>query len=399
MSEPTILCLASYFKGEAFIEQAKREGCRVLLLTEEKLADSAWPRHAIDEVFLTPDLSNERWVINTVAYLCRERVIDRIIPLDEYDVPMAAALREHLQIGGMGESATRRFRDKLTMRNGAREAGLPVPEFTGVFNYDRLREFMGRVPAPWLLKPRTEAGAMGIKRINHPEELWRWLDQLGDEQTFFLLEQYVPGDVYHVDSLVWDSKIVFASAQKYGQPPLNVAHEGGVFVTRTLPEKSPEAKALRKLNEQVIKALGLWRGAAHAEYIKAHADGQFYFLEVAARVGGAHIADLIEQAVGVNLWAEWARITAADIRGVEYEVPEKKQNAGGLLVCLAKQEHPDLSAYNDPEVVWRLDKKNHAGLVVASPDPERVRALVDSYVQRFAVDFLAYAPPKDKPTE
>jgi biotin carboxylase len=320
MSQPTILCIASYFKGEALLEAVKREGCRVLLLAEERLKDSAWPHHAIDEFHLTPNMSNEQWVINTVAYLCRDRTIDRIIPLDEYDVPVAAALREHLQIPGMGESATRRFRDKLAMRVNARAAGLPVPDFVGAIHYDRLHDFMGRVPAPWLLKPRTEAGAMGIKRINQPDDLWHWLEQLGDEGSHFLLEQYLPGDVYHVDSLVWDGKVVFSSVQKYGQPPLNVAHDGGVFVTRTLPEKSADVKALRKLNGQVLNALGMQRGATHAEFIKAHADGQFYFLEVAARVGGAHIADLIEQATGANLWAEWGRLVAADARGEAYQL-------------------------------------------------------------------------------
>jgi carbamoylphosphate synthase large subunit len=399
MSKPTILCIASYFKGEAFIEEAKRQGCRVLLLTEERLAHSPWPHDSIDEFHLTPDLSNERWIINTVSYLCRERSIDRIVPLDEYDVPMAAALREHLQIPGTGESVTRRFRDKLAMRVGAREAGLPVPEFVGVLNYDRLHDFMARVPPPWLLKPRTEAGAMGIKRIDNADALWHWLDQLGDEQSFFLLEQYLPGDVFHVDSLVWDGAVVFASVQQYGQPPLNVAHEGGVFITRTLPDESDDAQALRQLNDRVLRALGMTRGATHAEYIKSHAGGRFYFLEVAARVGGAHIADLIEHAAGINLWTEWARIVAADARGKMYRLPETKRVYAGLLVCLAKQEYPDLNAYDDPEVVWTLHKKNHAGLVVASPDFERMQALLDSYAQRFAVDFLAYAPPKDKPTE
>lgn len=397
MSQTTILCIASYFKGEPLMEEIKRQGCRVILLTEEKLKDSPWPHHAIDEMHLTPDLTNERWVLNTVAWLNRDRRIDRIIPLDEYDVPLAAMLRGHLQIGGMGQSATRLFRDKLAMRMAAHKAGLPVPEFVGVLNYDALREFMERVPPLWLLKPRTEAGAMGIRRIHQSEELWRWLDQLGDEQSFFLLEQYLPGDVYHVDSLVWDGKVVFSSAQKYGQPPLNVAHEGGVFITRTLPEKSDDAKALRKLNEQVLKALGMSRGAAHAEFIKS--GDQFYFLEVAARVGGAHISDLIEQSSGINLWAEWGSITVADARGETYKLPKTKKDYGGLLVCLAKQEYPDLSGYNDPEVVWRLHKKNHAGLIVVSPDADRVQELVDSYVGRFAADFLAYAPPKDKPTE
>lgn len=397
-SQPILLCVSSYFKGEAFLRQAKAEGCRVLLLTEEKIANEKWPRESIDEVFLMPDLSKTQDVINAVSYLFRSQDIDHIVALDEYDVENVATLREHLRLPGLGQTQTRYFRDKLAMRKRASEGGIPVPDFTAVFNYDRLRAYMDRVSPPWVLKPRTEASTMGIKKIHNSEELWRLFDQLGDQQSGFLLEKFVPGEVYHVDSLVWDGKIVFSSAQRYGRPPLSVYHEGGIFTTRILPAESQDSIDLKALNKRVVDTLGMWRGVTHAEYIKASADGQIYFLEVAARVGGAHIADMIEAATGVNLWAEWARIETADIRGETYHPPTPRTQYGGLMVSLAKQEHPDTSAYNDPEIVWRLDKKNHVGLVVVSDSYERVEELLTSYVDRAAVDFLAVAPPKEKAT-
>lgn len=393
----TLLCISSYFKGEAFLQEAQQQGCHVILLTEDKLANAPWPRESIDEFLTTPDLTNADWVMNTVTYLCRARQIDQIVPLDEYDVQMGAALREHLRLPGMGESATRFFRDKLAMRMRASAAGIAVPAFAPVFNYDRLRAYMEQVAPPWVLKPRTEAGAMGIRKIDSAEQLWRWLDQLGDRQSHFLLERYVPGDVFHVDALTWDGEVVFDSVQKYGQPPMNVAHEGGVFVTQSVDRNSPDVAALQALNADVLRALGMVRGVTHAEYIKA-ANGRLYFLEVAARVGGAHIADLIEQATGLNLWAEWARLIVADIRGQTYQLPPFRADYGGLLVCLSRQEYPDLSAYDDAEVVWRLHKQQHAGLIVASPAYDRVQALLAAYVPRFAGDFLAVAPPKDRPT-
>lgn len=394
-NKTTILCIASYFKGEAFLEEAKRQGAQVLLLTQESLAGEAWPRASIDEVFLMPDLSKIPDVINGVSYLCRSHQIDQIIPLDEYDVETVATLREHLRISGMGQTQTRKFRDKLVMRQQTSAKGIIVPQFTSVINYDTLREYMERVAPPWVLKPRTEAGAMGIRKIHEQEEFWCALDELGDRQSFFLLEHYIPGDVFHVDSIITNGEIVFASVQQYGQPPMNVAHEGGIFTSRILPAKAKDAVALRALNAQVIEALGLDHGVTHAEYIKGHGDGQLYFLEIAARVGGAHIADLIAQATGVNLWAEWAKVEIAYINGQKYKIPPVQKNVGGLLVSLAKQEFPDLSAYDDPEVVWRLKKKQHAGLVIVSPDEKRVQSLLDTYILRFVDDFLAVAPPRD----
>jgi hypothetical protein len=391
----TILAITSYFKGEEFLRECRRQGAYVILLTEEKIKDDPWPRESIDEVFLMPNLSKLPDVIFAVAYLMRGRMIDRIVPLDEYDVEMAAILREHLRIPGMSITQTKRFRDKLIMRETAQNGGILVPDFTPVINYDRLREYMARVPAPWVLKPRLEAGAMGIKRVYNDEELWRLLDVLGDQQSFRVLERFVPGDVYHVDALTWNGETHFASVQKYGAPPLTVSHDGGIFSTLTVDPNSSEAKTLKALNIDVIRTLGLTHGVTHAEFIRAHETGEFYFLEIAARVGGAHIADLVEASTGVNPWAEWAKMEIALARGEDYRLPQVKPRYGGLLVSLSRQEHPDLSPYNDPEVVWRMDKKQHAGLIVASEDAARVQALVDSYKERFVHDFLAVAPPKE----
>ena len=107
-----------------------------------------------------------------------------------------------------------------------------------MLNYDELRDYMARVPAPWLLKPRAEASALGIRKIQEPEQLWRALDELGDGQSHFLLEQFVPGEIFHVDSIVSERKVVFSAVHQYGRPPMQVMHEGGVFTTRTVDRAS-----------------------------------------------------------------------------------------------------------------------------------------------------------------
>jgi biotin carboxylase len=395
----TILCLSSHFKGAAFLQGCKELGLHVILATNEKNKDEQWPREHIDEFFHMPDLGKRPDIIHAVAYLARERHIDLIAALDDFDVETAAHLREHFRLPGMDDSLARNFRDKLAMRTTARNAGLLVPEFTGVFNYEDLREFMARVSPPWLLKPRSEASSMGIKKINHADELWPILESLGDQQSFFVMEQFVAGDVYHVDGLVNNAKVLFSMAHKYGQPPLSVYSGGGVFITRSLDRESDESKALVELNKQVLKAMGLVRGASHSEYIKSQADGRLYFLENAARVGGANIAECVDYATGVNLWREWARIEITNLRGEKYKLPQAHSGYAGIINCLAHQEWPDLSGYNDSEVVWQMRKKYHAGLIISSPDPRRVESLLNSYAERFARDFLAVMPPRQSSAE
>jgi biotin carboxylase len=393
----TILCVSSYEKGQEFIRTCKAMGCTVLLLTVEKLRHAGWPFECIDEVFTMPEELPPQHLIHTVSYMARSRSIDRIVALDEFDMENVSALREHLRVPGMGLTTVRYFRDKLAMRAKARETGIRVPEFVHVLNYDALREYMACVPEPWLLKPRSQASGVGMKKIREPNELWPWLDQLGDQQSFYLLEQFLPGDVFHVDSVVSERQVMFADAHAYGTPPLDVSHQGGVFTSRTLRRDSEDAEALFVVNRRLIEGLGLMRGVTHAEFLKAHADGQFYFIEIAARVGGAYISDVVEAASGINLWREWATLEVGAGK-VAYQLPATRTDHAGVIVSLARQERPDTSAYNDPEIVYRVKKYHHAGFIVKSPSAERVEQLLGSYAQRFVTDFMATQPVPDKPT-
>src|SRR5258707_2798862 len=204
-----ILCVSSFEKGQEFLRTCKAIGCRVYLLTVEKLRNGDWPREAIDEMFFMPEDLPLSGLLNAVSYAARTRKLDRIVALDEFDMENVSAIREHLRIPGMGLTTVRYYRDKLSMRGRAREAGILVPEFVHVLNYDAIREFMARVPAPWLLKPRSQASGIGMNKIHKPDDLLPWLDQLGDQQSFFLLEQFVPGIGYHLDSVVSELEVLF----------------------------------------------------------------------------------------------------------------------------------------------------------------------------------------------
>jgi hypothetical protein len=69
-----------------------------------------------------------------------------------------------------------------------------------------------------------------------------------------------------------------------------------------------------------------------------------------------------------------------------------------VILSLARQEAPDTSAYNDPEVFLRIKRHHHAGLILRSSDQQRVQALLEGYSRLFAEEFLAVEPPREKPT-
>ena len=393
----TLLCIATYRKGDEFLRECRRQGCRVLLLTEEKLRDADWPRDAIDAFYYVRRDMPLDDVRKGAAHLARTERIDRIVALDDFDVELAAMLREYLFVPGMGETTARRFRDKLAMRRRARSAGLPCPSFVHTLNDADITSWTREISPPWVLKPRAQAAALGIRRLQSAPELWSALETLGDNRADYLLEQFIPGDVFHVDSTVFGLEVRFACASRYETPPFVVAHEAGIFVTRTLATTDPDAVALVQLNARVLQSFGLVRGVSHTEFIRAHGGG-WHFLETSSRVGGAFIVDVVEAATGVNLWREWARIEIAGEDGT-YEPPPRSDRCGGIVLSLARQEAPDMSAYTDPEIVVRIRKSHHAGLIVASADGNRVVELLRGYTDRFYVDFHASAPPPERPTD
>ena len=408
MSEPSpagdvhVVCVASYFKGADFLRECLERGARVSLISRERTAREPWPAEVRDDTLLLPDDAGAELVIHAAAHLSRERKVDALVALEEFDVVTAALAREHLRLPGMDSSRARLFRDKLAMRVGARDAGIRVPDFVPLFNYQEIGEYMERVAPPWVVKPRSDVSSSGIRKCETDEEVWRAIEELDareplqDRSSYYLLEKFVAGEVFHVDSVSEDGRVIFHGASRYGRPPMSVAHEGGVFTTHTLDYDSSEHAELTRLNQELLRALGMERGAAHAEFIRGAADGEVYFLEVAARVGGAYIAETLEASSGHNLWREWARVEVAHARGERIGAVDARREYGGIALSLARQEHPDTSGYDDPEIVFRVDKPNHVGLVVRSHDLARVRELLDSYAERFARDFSAYVPPPER---
>lgn len=397
----TVICLASYFKGVEFLRECKALGLRVILVTKEKLLQEEWPRAELDDIVAVPDDATPELFTHVVSQLARSVALSRVVALEEFDVVTAGLIREHLCVPGMTSAQARVFRDKLTMRVKASAAGIRVPNFVHVLNYERLQEFMQRVPAPWVLKPRADVSAVGIKKLTDAEQVWRAIDELdgrerlNEKSSYYLLERFVPGEVFHVDSGVAGGRVAFAGVNAYGRPPMDVAHGGGVFISRTIEHNSADQKKLLKLNRELIKALGLIDGATHAEFIKSAEDGQFYFLEIASRVGGAYIAETLEAASSINIWREWAKIETAGPERL-YQPPTADKAYGGIVLSLARQEYPDTSGYTEPEITYRVKKRYHAGLVVRSTKLERVEELLAQYARRFNAEFTAIVAPLER---
>lgn len=396
------LCICTYFKGVEFLKSCKAEGNNVYLLTNQKLKDKAWPRESIEEIFYLKNIENTfdtyQIVLVGLAAIMRNKKIDRVVALDDFDVEKAALVREHFRIPGMGQTTARYFRDKLAMRMQAQDAGITVPPFCSLFNDIDITEYLQRSSPPWVIKPRSEASAAGIKKVHSFQEAWGNLHSLGDERHNFLIEQFKPGDVYHVDSLTINGKVIFTRCSQYLNTPFEVSHGGGIFRSVTLEHNSEDDAALKKMNEDVMRSFGMKSSASHTEMIKCYEDGKFYFLETASRVGGANLAEMVEFSSGINLWREWAKIETIVAVGGTYELPMVEDFYSGIVISLSSHENPDYTPFNDPEIVWKMDEEYHIGLIVRSKDRAKVLELMEKYASMIRdLGFHASAPAPDKP--
>lgn len=397
INSKTFFCISNYFKGADFLIQLKKLGNKVYLVTSEKLRDKPWPHQYIDEIFYMEgqDIDwNLEHLLLGMANFMKSSKIDAIVALDDYDVEKATYLRENLRIDGMGQTTGRYFRDKLAMRMRAKSCGIPIPDFCSLFNDYDINIFTDTVPSPWVLKPRSEASATGIIKVNDKESLWLHINKLGNNRFKYLLEQFKPGDVYHCDSLILDRKVLFSLTSKYLATPMEISQSGGVFRSANITYNSEDDKAIKKINEQVLKGFGLKHGAAHTEFIKCKDDGKIYFLETSSRVGGAHLAEMVAETSNINLWKEWAAIEDALAKETKYTLPKVKKGYAGIILTLSKFQYPDLSSFSDSEVCFKVPLEYHAGLIVKSDKQERVLELLEDYKNRLVTDFTVVIQQK-----
>ncbi len=397
-SDYGFLCLCSDFKGVDFMRAIAELGHRVYLITSEDRKDRPWPYDILTDVYYMPGHDGRQWNLEHleqgVAHVMHATKIDRVIALDDYEVRKAAMLREVFRIPGMGQTTARHFHDKLAMRIQARDADIPNPAFTALFNDAVINEFLEKNPGPWFLKRREDAGALGIRKAKTPDELWQLLHSFGEKRHHYLAECYVSGDVYHVDSLTLSGKILFTRVSQYLTPPFDVAHGGGIFQSCTLEMKDPIHRELEELNAKVLHGFGMLHGASHSEFIRGK-DGKYYFLETSARVGGAHLADMVHVASGINLWREWAKIESALLQGKKYSIPKDEKKMAGIITSLSRVEHPDYSQFRDPEISWTLDRKHHISFIFKCPAHSQVQTLLDKYCNIIRNDYHATVPLKE----
>jgi biotin carboxylase len=290
----TVLFVGAGRHQRRAIEQARARGLRVAAV--DRNADA--PGLAAADVAEVVDFAD----VPAVAEAARRAEADGVLTVSaDRAVPVVAAVAEELGLPGIGAATARLVTHKRAMRETLGRAGLPQPPFAGLRSEGDIDTALAAVPFPAVLKPVDSGGQRAVFRVESRDELERDLaEALAESPTNeALLEGFVDGVELNGIVIARDGEPAVVTLSDRLRPPGVGFGVGWIHVyPPTIPPDQVE------LAEQVathaVRALGLRDAIAFPQLI-ASPDGSVAVVEVASRIPGGQMADLVRHAVGVDL--------------------------------------------------------------------------------------------------
>ena len=216
-------------------------------------------------------------------------------------VPVVAAVAEALELPGIGLETAQRMTHKLEMRRVFVEAGVPQPPFAAIQSFDAVPLALDVVPLPAVLKPADSGGQRAVFRVESADDVMRDLAEATEESPtgVAILEEFVDGIELNGIVVVRDGEPLLLTLSDRLRPP---GIGFGVGWIHVFPPSIPDEQLARAraIAVEAVRALGLRDGIAFPQLIAAP-DGRVVVVEVAARIAGGQMADLVRHAVGVDV--------------------------------------------------------------------------------------------------
>lgn len=226
--------------------------------------------------------------------------IERIVALSEYDLLLAAKLRERLAVQGDRVRDAERVRDKVIMKQFVEKAGIRVPRFSDISDVIENREmalrmFLGKVVA----KPKSGASSENVMIFESISDLLNKLESRDASVSMidsdFEVEDFIEGPILHIDGFVQSGKVQTTLASRYLGNCLDYANGEPLGSVQMFDDAGVSA-----WTQDCVKAVGIANGAFHLEAISSPTG--LVFLEIANRCGGAEVVSTFELASGINLY-------------------------------------------------------------------------------------------------
>ena len=216
-------------------------------------------------------------------------------------VPAVAAVAEALGLPGIGVDVARGLTHKVEMRRRLERAGIPQPGFGSAHSVEEAAAVIERIGLPVVIKPADSGGQRGVFMLDTVSELdARFAEShAGSATGEVIVEQFIDGVEMNAMAVVRDGDVVPLTVSDRLRPPGIGFCVGWIhaYPASLEPARWPEVDDIVL---KTIDALGLRNGIAFPQLIVGQ-DGVIRVVEVAARIPGGQMGDLVRHAVGVDL--------------------------------------------------------------------------------------------------
>jgi formate-dependent phosphoribosylglycinamide formyltransferase (GAR transformylase) len=276
--------------------------------------------------------------------------VDRIEATIEAHTLAAAQVREACTIPGTSVRTAWLCRDKPSMKQVLREAGVPTAASAAVGSAAEARAFAGQVGFPLILKPRSGAGAAGTMRADSAADLDHALVVFGGEGVESIaMEEFIEGHEGFYDTITVNGQVALDFASHYYPNVLEAMRTRWIspeFISTNRIDTAPEYAELREMGRRVIMALGIGTSATHMEWF--FGPKGLKFSEIGCRPPGVGAWDLYSAGNEMDIYREWAM---AIVNGETGSAPSRRYASG--MVALRPERDGQISGYTGVEDLQR----------------------------------------------
>src|SRR5690242_21560097 len=253
-----------------------------------------------------PSVTDVEAMTRAVRWVQDKLWVDRLEATSEAHTMAAAQVREACTIPGTSVRTAWLCRDKPSMKEALREAGVPTAASAGVSTSAEAFEFAERAGFPLILKPRSGAGASGTVRVDSADELARALTRFGGADSV-AVEEFVEGHEGFYDTITIGGSVAMDFVSHYFPNVLEAMRTRWIspqFISTNRIDSVPEYGELRSMGARVIAALGIGTSATHIEWF--FGPKGLRFSEIGCRPPGVGAWDLYSAGNDLDLYRAWA---------------------------------------------------------------------------------------------
>jgi carbamoylphosphate synthase large subunit len=295
----------------------------------------------MDHYHQVPSVTNVDAMVEAVRWVQDWLWVDRLEATIEAHILPVAQVREATHIPGTSVRTAWLCRDKPSMKEALRQAGVPTAASTAADTAGEVYAFADRVGFPLILKPRAAAGALDTVKVDSRDELTGVLNHLGSVASI-AVEEFVEGHEGFYDTLSIDGSIVHDFACHYFPNVLDAMRARWIspqFITTNRVDSAPDYAEVREMGERVNAALGIGTSATHMEWF--FGPKGLRFSEIGCRPPGVGAWDLYSAANDMDLYREWAH---GIVHGTPSQHPSRAYSAG--IIALRPDRDGTISGYS-----------------------------------------------------